>query len=304
MTNYKFKLAVSILVHENPIFFELQIKNLRNFYPDALVVVHTSEVFWNFNKEEINKIAEEYDVILNSKHYKTGWATPSIFNAIISNKLILNEYLDWTHYIFISSNEIFYQNKFESVIKFNSKDFEYPKIYQFEQNVYEFKLNEKLFGHRRIDKNYLRLLKENNLNNEVVGSDYGRLINRKAFSLLLDKILTYDFFEDNVSFTSRYSQSELIIPTIMYLFELRNLLVVEKNIHFVYWPSEYELAKKSKDIVLFKHVNRNIHDVFVKKIMKENGIIYKTNLFQYLDSLFPETRRRINNNFNKYFPSK
>jgi hypothetical protein len=59
MANYKFRLAVSILVHENSIFFELQIKNLRNFYPDALVVVHSSNFFWNFNKIEI----EDKDMI-------------------------------------------------------------------------------------------------------------------------------------------------------------------------------------------------------------------------------------------------
>lgn len=304
MTNYKFKLAVSILVHENPIFFELQIKNLRNFYPDALVVVHASEVFWNFNKGEINRIAEKYDVILNSKHYKTGWATPSIFKAIISNKLIINKYPDWTHYIFLASNELFYLNKFENVFEFQNKDFEIPKIYQFHENLYSFNLDVKRFEEREIDKNYIKILKDYDLNLFVWGYDYGRLMNRQSYKLILNLIIEYNFHQDDINYLKRYTQSELIIPTFMYLLEKNQQLIIEKNIHFVYWPSEYELAKKSKDIVLFKHVNRNIHDVFVKKIMKENGIIYKTNLFQYLDSLFPETRRRINNNFNKYFPSK
>jgi len=304
MTNYKFRLAVSILVHENANFFELQVKNLRNFYPDALVVVHSSEVFWNFNKKEIKRIAEKYEVILNPEHYKTGWATPSIFKAIISNKLILTEYPDWTHYIFLSSNELFYLNKFEDVFEFGNQDFEFPKIYQFHENLYSFNLNVKRFEEREIDKNYIKILKDYNFNLFVWGCDYGRLMNRKSFDLIISLILKYNFYHDDVNYLKRYTQSELIIPTFIYLLEKNQQIIVEKNIHFVYWPSEYELAKKSQDVILFKHVNRNIHDGFVKKIMKENGITYKTNLFQYLDSLFPEIRRRINNNFNKYFPSK
>jgi hypothetical protein len=83
--------------------------------------------------------------------------------------------------------------------------------------------------------------------------------------------------------------------------ELNHQLIIEKNKHFVYWPSEYEIVYNSKDVILFKHVNRNIHDSFVKKIMNDIGITYNTNLFQYLNSLYPEIKRRISNNLNKYF---
>jgi hypothetical protein len=299
--NHKFELAISILVHENCEFVNLQFKNIRKFYPNALVVVHVSEFFWKFEKNEITKYADNYNVIINPQHIKTGWSTPSIFKAIISNQLILNTYSDWTHYIFLSSNELFYKNKFEDVFKFGNQDFEFPKIYQFHENLYRFNPDAKNFEEREFDINYLEILKNYNSNIFVYGLDFGRLMNRKSFNLILNLILKYNFNQDQISLLKRYTQSELIIPTFIYLLELDQQLIIEKNIHFVYWPSEYEIANSSKEIILFKHVNRNIHDSFVKRIMKDNGMHYKTNIFQYLSSLFPEIKRRISNNLNKYF---
>lgn len=301
MGNHKFELAISILVHENCEFVNLQIMNIRQFYPNSIVVIHASEFFFKYNKSEILKIAERYNVIINPNHFKTGWGTPSIFKAMISNQLILNEYPDWTHFIFISSNELFYINKFEEVFNFQSQDFEIPKIYQLKENLYQFEIkDEKLFNARESDINYLQILLDFQLNNVIIGSDYGRLMNRKAFSLLQDQIQKYNFYHDDLDQTKHYTQSEIVIPTLIYVLELNNHLIVEKNIRFVYWPSEYESAKNSKDVILFKHVFRNIHNPFVKKIMKDNGIIYKTNLLQYFNSLFPVTRRKISNNLNKY----
>jgi len=301
MEIHKFGLAISILVHENCEFINLQFKNIRKFYPNALVVIHVSEFFWKYKKNEIAKIADNYNVIINPKHFKTGWATPSIFKAIISNQIILNDYPNWTHYIFLSSNELLYKNKFEDVFNFQSQDFEFPKIYQYQNNLFEFAINEKLFKERKNDKNYFQILKDFNLEIEICGSDYGRLMNRKSFSLILNNILKYNFQNDDIDILSHYSQSELVIPTIIYYLELDRQLIIEKHKHFVYWPSEYEIAKKSQDVILYKHVNRNIHDSFVKKIMNDIGITYNTNLFQNLNTLFPEIKRRISNTFNKYF---
>lgn len=303
MVNHKFELAISILVHENCEFVNLQFKNIRKFYPNALVIIHVSEFFWKHKKNEITKIADNYNVIINPKHFKTGWCSPSIFNAMISNKLILNEFQDWTHYIFLSSNELFYKNKFEDIFKFNNKDFEYPKVYQFQENIFNFNYlhNEAHYNDRRFDINYLKILNDYNLDICISGCDYGRLMNRKSFELILNLIIKYNFFMADISFQKHYSQSELIIPTLLYLLEQNKSLIIEKSIHFVYWPSEYEIAKKSQEVILFKHVNRNIHDSFVKKIMNDIGITYNTNLFQNLNTLFPEIKRRISNTFNKYF---
>jgi hypothetical protein len=37
----KFNLAISILIHENPSFFEIQCINIRHYYPNAKIFVYS-----------------------------------------------------------------------------------------------------------------------------------------------------------------------------------------------------------------------------------------------------------------------
>jgi hypothetical protein len=269
------------LIHESPSFFEIQCLNIRHYYPEAKVVVHVNEVLWNTKKKEIKKICLKYNVIINPKHLITNWATPSLFDAILDNINILNEQTDWTHYIFMSSNELFVSHLLENTCVSSVSDINLPVVWDCYSDVTTLKQNKRDRVSVAFDLGLNDFIKSTGMDIKT-GLDFGRVISKCAF----DKILPFlnKYWKGQNCTAKLYSQSEVVLPTVIEYLVIKNEISIIRNVYISTWITNYQL-EPSNEFILVKKIPRDKHDPIVKKIMYDIGIVYNTNFYHKIKTV-------------------
>lgn len=280
----KFNLAISILIHENPSFFEIQCINIRHYYPNAKIVVHVNEVLWNTDKKKIKKICLKYNILINPKHLTTGWATPSLFDAIIDNINILNEQPDWTHYIFMSSNELFVSDVLEQKCAQLESDEKIPIIWDSYSDVTPLQENVRDRAAVHLDKGLNHFTVDKGAEIKT-GLDFGRIITKGAFTKLAELLNKY--WENQNLEPISYSQSEVVLPTLIEYLGKINEIIIIRDLYISTWITNYK-PESSEEYIIVKKIPRDKHDPIVKKIMENIGVSYKTN---FLDSINSSIKR-------------
>ncbi len=276
----KFNPAISILIHESSSFFEIQCLNVRHYYPDAKVVVHVNEVLWNTKKKEIKKICLKYNVFINPKHLFTNWATPSLFDAILDNINILNEQPDWTHYIFMSSNELFVSDLLEKTCVSNVSDVNSPIVWDCYSNVTPLNQNKRDRVSVAFDLGLNDFINSTGMEIKT-GLDFGRVISKLAFDKMLPFLNKY--WKGKNCTAKVYSQSEVVLPTLIEYLVIKNEISIIRNVFISTWITNYQL-EPSNEFILVKKIPRDKHNPIVKKIMNDIGICYHTNFYHSVKS--------------------
>ncbi len=282
----KFTPAISILIHENPSFFEIQCINIRNYYPNAIIVVHVNEGLWNFRERKIKKICLDYDIIINPKHLITNWATPSLFDAMLGNINILNDQPKWTHYIFMASNELFVSDLLEKKCNWLKSDEILPIIWDAYCGVTPLEDNPRDREGVLFDKGLSQFIVDKEVEIKT-GLDFGRVITRRAFDKLIP--LLNEYWKGQVIIPISYSQSEVVLPTLIeYLGKINEIKII-RDLFVSTWISNYQ-SGALEDYIIVKKIPRDKHDPIVKKIMKGIDVNYSTTVF---DSLKSFTMRKL-----------
>jgi hypothetical protein len=268
----KFNLAISILIHESPSFFEIQCTNIRHFYPKAIIVVHVGEVLWNTRKKKIKQICQKYDIVMNPSHMATSWASPKLFDAMIGNLNILNGLSNWTHYIFISSNELFVSDLLEKRCILSNNQGELPIIWDSYSDLVPLENNLRDKEAIIYDDGLGQFIKDKKVDIKI-GLDFGRVISRSAYHKLFQLIDEY-WSKQNLP-NILYSQSEVVLPTLIEYLDSINEIRIIRNLYLSTWINNYHSGVLD-EYILVKKIPRDRHDATVKKIMKGIGVSYKT----------------------------
>ncbi|MFM6130388.1 MAG: hypothetical protein ACKPBV_16960 [Sphaerospermopsis kisseleviana] len=99
----------SLPAHEKPQVLIDQIQNLNKFNKNfsVLIVIHLSQRF-NLTTEEIESISIQPNVLLNPERLITGFMDGSLYEAHLSNILLLyDKQIQFGHLVFIASNMMF-----------------------------------------------------------------------------------------------------------------------------------------------------------------------------------------------------
>lgn len=276
----KFNLAISILIHESPSFFEVQIINIRHFYPNAIIVVHVNEVLWNTKKTTIINICKKYNILINPKHYVTNWATSSLFDAIMTNITILQTKQGWTHYIFLSSNELFVSDLLEKKCTILSPESNKACVWDSYSNLTPLEKNVRDFNAVKYDQGLINFVAHKMVPIRT-GLDFGRVISKLALNKIEVELNIYWKNQRNIEVP--YSQSEVVLPTIIeYLYDTKQINLV-RDICFSTWITNY-IPNSSEEYILVKKIPRDKHSAIVKGIMSSIGITYRSNVFHRLKS--------------------
>jgi hypothetical protein len=278
--NKTLNLAISILIHESSSFFELQCQNIRYYYPSAKIVVHVGESLWYTQKKRIREICLKYNVIINPGHIKTMWATPSLFEALLSNMNIIKEQTEWSHYIFLASNELFVSGLLESKCAESKLDSELPIIWDSYSDVTPLDENERDRVAVAFDTGLKRFIDDTGFAVKT-GLDFGRIISKGAFDNLIQLLNKYWKFQ--VIPTVSYSQSEVVLPTLIEYLASINKIVLVKNLIVSTWITNYNSNHK-EDFIIVKKIPRDKHNPIVKSIMISNGVFYPTTIFHMMKS--------------------
>lgn len=276
----KFNPAISILIHESPSFFDIQCVNIRHYYPNAKIVVHINEVLWNTQKWKIRKICLKYNIIINPKHLITNWATPSLFDAMLDNINILNEQPDWTHYIFMSSNELFVSDLLEKKCKQLKSDEKLPIIWDSYSDVTLLEENIRDREGVLFDKGLNQFIIDKGVGIKT-GLDFGRIITRGVFDKLIQ--LLNEYWKDQNIRPISYSQSEVVLPTLIEYLGKINEITIIRDLFVSTWITNYK-SETLEDYIIVKKIPRDKHDPIVKKIMKGINVNYETTLFHSFKS--------------------
>ena len=217
-------LGFSLLIHENLLFFELQLQNIKEFHPSSIIVVNFKKDFYTKRKHNIEILRTKYLFFVNDREYSLYWSSPFIFNAIIDNLVILLHY-EVDYLVQFSSNELLLK-PLDDVI--TSRRTEKPVVFESSGKV-ALSTREK-FGIEE-DISFLKFL--GNGNELICGYDFGRIYSLSAFQLMRDVIV----FNDLVIFQKfiKYSRSEVVIPTILESLFVRGELVLQRECDFLIW---------------------------------------------------------------------
>ena len=97
------KAVVSIPVHEKAEIIVDQINNIKKFFPEAYIVLHVSEGFYEAESDETFRNME--GVWINPEHLKTSWG--NIVMTHISNFIYADKILEFDYFVMHSSNDMY-----------------------------------------------------------------------------------------------------------------------------------------------------------------------------------------------------
>lgn len=116
------RLAISITAHEELDTLLAQVRNLRWFCDEPLIVVHLNEAFFARIEEDatlrraLRLLEEEHGVLVNPRHYPTRWA--HMFHAHLSNfRLLTARGEEFTHFVLLSSADLFFRHGAEAHLR-------------------------------------------------------------------------------------------------------------------------------------------------------------------------------------------
>jgi len=249
-------ICFSILVHENPHFFEIQLKNIHFFLDKStyIIIVHFNAYIWQTHHTLFKKICDKYSVIINNNHYHTAWSSSTLLDAHTSNmKIALNT--KFKYLMYLSSNELFFKKGF--IEKLDNMKFDLIEI----EEVRDLKINE-IIGMSQ-DKGFNKFNAKPHENYRL-GFDFGRVITYDTASWLYKELTTYWVFPISPSIYN-YSMMEFVIPTVLHT--KPNLLYLPIGLS-IWYNGEHlqELQKRESVGYIVKHVPRNNDHYFVKEI--------------------------------------
>lgn len=106
------RIVVSIPVHEKPEIINDQIKNIKKYMKEPIIVLHISKSFYEkYNESEIKK---GDDIYLNPTHLQTKWG--GIYQTHVSNFQYMKTKLDFDYFLLQASNDAFVKNGIEEYI--------------------------------------------------------------------------------------------------------------------------------------------------------------------------------------------
>jgi hypothetical protein len=259
----KYEMAYSILVHENPEFFDFQLSNIFSYNKnkDIYIIVHFNSEFWNKNSLKLQKICHKYNVKFNTNKYSTSWSSSQIFDAIISNIDYLLKNVEFKYYTMISSSELFVNDGLIDLL--NSLNFDMIHYY-----------SHKHAPGKHCERDMLKINKDQGLKkfleyykiSSFVGFDFGRILNYKYTNWLFEEI--NKFWKTPITpGIKNYSMSECVINTVLSVSNLKEI----NNIPIVRWYNEEDLIdfKKNENVFIAKHVPRRLDHKLIKQLVDQ-----------------------------------
>jgi hypothetical protein len=253
-------ICFSILVHEQPHFFEQQLKNIQFFLMQSsyMIVVHFNTHIWQAHHTLLKEICDTYSVIINENHYDTAWSSSSLFDAHVTNmKLALDR--TFTYFMFLSSNELFFKKGFVKML--DDLKFDLIEIEEVRQLTY----NERIGMNN--DEGFQKFT-ANPHEHYHLGFDFGRTLTFETTAWLYKELTTYWNVPISPSIYN-YSMLEFVIPTVLH--SKPNLLYLPIQLSMWYNGEHLEdLQKRESTEYIVKHVPREINHYFMKEF---NSII-------------------------------
>jgi hypothetical protein len=116
------RLALSITAHEELDTLLAQVRNLRWFCDEPLIVVHLNHAYFAQIEEDavlrraLRLLEEEHGTIVNPRHFETRWA--HMFHAHLSNfRLLTARGEAFTHFVTLSSADLFFRHGAEAHLR-------------------------------------------------------------------------------------------------------------------------------------------------------------------------------------------
>lgn len=120
------EIAISIPVHEKPDVIIDQIKNIKKYVSNVIIVLHISKVFYeHYDDADLYNIE---NVFINPEHLLTEWG--NIISAHLSNFLFIKSKTDFDYFVMHSSNDMYIKYGLSDYIKKFDAGFQIRKITQ------------------------------------------------------------------------------------------------------------------------------------------------------------------------------
>lgn len=249
------RLAISIIIHHKLDFFELQLRNIRNYYPVALILVHVNYAHGELHASDIERLSQVYNFIINPVSFPVQWVSAVHFSALVSNLRLLYTIPDWDSWIYLSGNELFLKGGLEQLYSEEPCvwDYHHGKVTNYIRDEigtrYDYGLQK--FGY--------------NEHTFITGWGNGRFFNRKAAGELLEVLNEFwpgYEYPAEISGHSLYAMDDIVFPTIMKHLESLGKIKIILDVRISTWISHIGVEEGH----IVKHVIMDINDPYVKQI--------------------------------------
>lgn len=120
------RIVVSIPVHEKTEVINDQIKNIKKYIKNPIIVLHISRSFYKSHKESEIKAGD--DVYINPIHLQTKWG--GIYQTHVSNFKYIKNKLAFDYFLLQASNDAFVKNGIENYISQYDAGINYRILWQ------------------------------------------------------------------------------------------------------------------------------------------------------------------------------